>query len=164
MSLDGAAATKMIAVVAYVVVAVACAPGTAGTPKRGSAMPASIIDPYLTIHDALAGDSVTGVRTAAGDMATAATALGAPAMKIYTAAISLSAAAQAVEPDIQDVRAKFGVLSDSLVTYMKGEGVSAPDGVRTAYCPMANKSWLQKGDSISNPYYGKEMPSCGDFR
>jgi hypothetical protein len=29
---------------------------------------------------------------------------------------------------------------------------------------MANKPWLQKGDTLSNPYYGKEMPTCGNFR
>lgn len=143
--------------------AVACAP-TAGTPKAGSTMASSIIDPYLRIDEALASDSVDGVRAAAGDMATAATALGAPAMKVYTAAVSLSSAAQAVEPDIKDVRAKFGVLSDSLVTYMNGEGLKAPDGVRTAFCPMVQKPWLQKGDTIANPYYGKDMPSCGEFR
>jgi membrane fusion protein, copper/silver efflux system len=141
----------------------ACAP-TAGTPKSGSAMPVSIVDPYLKIHDALADDRVDGVRAAAGDMATAATALGAPAMKVYTAALSLSGAASAPEPDIVDVRARYGALSEALVTYMKGENLTAPEGVRTAYCPMAEKPWLQKGDTIANPYYGKSMPTCGDFR
>jgi hypothetical protein len=142
----------------------ACAPGTTGTPKAGSQMPASIVEPYLKIQEALAGDSLDGVRAAAGEMATAGTALGAPAMKVYTAALSLSGAAQAPEPDIKEVRARFGVLSDALVTYMKGENLSAPEGVRTAYCPMAEKPWLQRSGTISNPYYGKEMPSCGDFR
>ena len=141
----------------------ACAP-TTGTPKAGSQMSASIVDPYLKIHDALAADSLDGVQAAAGDMAAAATVLGAPAMKVYTAALSLSGAAQAPEPDIKDVRARFGALSDALVTYMNGENLTAPDGVRTAYCPMVQKPWLQKGDTISNPYYGKEMAGCGDFR
>jgi hypothetical protein len=47
---------------------------------------------------------------------------------------------------------------------MKGIGVKAPDGVRTAYCPMAQKPWLQRGDTLANPYYGKAMPTCGEFR
>jgi hypothetical protein len=141
----------------------ACAP-SAGTPKSGSTMPASIIDPYLRIHDALADDSVDGIRAAAGDMATAATALGAPAMKVYTAALSLSGAASAPEPDISSVRDRYGALSEALVTYIKGEKLNVPEGVRTAYCPMAEKPWLQKGDSIANPYYGKQMSTCGEFR
>lgn len=149
--------------VALALIAAACAP-TAGTPKAGSPMPASIVDPYVTIHDALAADTLNGVHAAAGQIATASTALGAPAMKIDTAALALSAAAEAAEPDIKDVRAKFGVLSDAIVTYMNGENLTAPEGVRTAYCPMAQKPWLQKGDTIANPYYGSSMPTCGEFR
>jgi hypothetical protein len=155
---------RLIGLIAFAAAAAACAPGAGSTPKPGSAMPASIIDPYLKIHAALAIDSVDGVRSAAGELATSATVLGAPAMKIYTAALSLSGAAQASEPDIKDVRAKFGVLSESIVTYMTGENLTAPDGVRTAYCPMVHKPWLQKDGAISNPYYGKEMSTCGDFR
>ena len=141
-----------------------CAPSAGMTPKAGTAMSASIIQPYLKIHDALADDQVDGIKAAAGEIATAATALGAPAMKIDTTALQLSAAAEAIPADLKDVREKFGALSDALVTYMTGEKLPAPEGVRTAFCPMAQKPWLQKGDTISNPYYGKEMPSCGDFR
>jgi hypothetical protein len=137
----------------------ACAPGAKQTPKSGSAMPVSIIDPYLNIHDALAVDSLEGVRQNAGDLATAATALGAPAMKIDTAAVQLAAAG-----DLDAARDRFGVLSDAIVTYMKGLGLTAPEGVRTAYCPMAQKPWLQRGDTLANPYYGKAMPTCGEFR
>jgi hypothetical protein len=47
---------------------------------------------------------------------------------------------------------------------MDGLHLKAPDGVRTAYCPMAKKSWLQKGDTLANPYYGTSMPTCGEFK
>ena len=30
------------------------------------------------------------------------------------------------------------------------------------YCPMVNKQWLQKGETVSNPYYGKAMLTCGE--
>jgi Cu(I)/Ag(I) efflux system membrane fusion protein len=142
----------------------ACAPTTAGTPKIGSAMPASIVDPYLKIQSALADDSVQGVHMAAGELVTAATALGAPAMRIDTAAISLAAASEAAQPDLADIRTKFGTLSEALVTYVTGEKLALPAGVKTAWCPMVEKPWMQKGETISNPYYGKEMSTCGDFR
>jgi hypothetical protein len=29
---------------------------------------------------------------------------------------------------------------------------------------MAQKPWLQRGDTLANPYYGKAMPTCGEFR
>jgi hypothetical protein len=38
----------------------------------------------------------------------------------------------------------------------------APDaGVSVAFCPMAQHYWLQRGEHIENPYYGKAMPDCG---
>jgi hypothetical protein len=147
-----------------VVSALGCAPMVGTTPAGGSAMPASIIDPYLAIQTALADDSTENVKANAGNIATAATGLGAPAMKIDTAALQLSAAAEAVPPDIEKVREKFGLLSEALDTYMTGLKLSGGDGVRVAYWPMANKPWLQKGDTLANPYYGKEMPTCGNFR
>jgi hypothetical protein len=149
----------LIPTLALLLATTACAPGAKETPKSGSAMPASIIDPYLTIHDALAVDSIEGVRQNAGEIATAATALGAPAMKIDTAAVQLAAAG-----DLEAARDRFGALSEAITTYMTGLGLTAPDGVRTAYCPMVHHPWLQRGDTLANPYYGKAMPTCGDFR
>ena len=122
-------------------------------------MPASILDPYLRIQEALADDSIATVRADAGAITTAAAALGAPAMKIDTAAVQLAAA-----NDLEAAREKFGVLSEAIRNYMSGFQLKAPEGVRAAYCPMARKPWLQKGDAIANPYYGKDMLTCGEFR
>jgi len=143
---------------AAAIVACAPAPQTSNTPAAGSTMPASIIDPYLTIQDGLARDSIDNLRANAGNIATAATALGAPAMKIDTAALQLASAG-----DLADARAKFGVLSEAIVAYKDGLHLTAGDGVKQAFCPMAAKPWLQKGETISNPYYGSSMPTCGSF-
>jgi hypothetical protein len=134
------------------------------TPESGTAMPASIMDPYLEIESALADDRTDNIKANAGNIATAATALGAPAMKIDTAALQLSAAAEAPTPDIQSLRDKFGVLSEAIDTYMTGLKITPPAGVKVAFCPMVNKPWLQKGDTLANPYYGKDMSTCGNFR
>ena len=144
--------------------AAGCAPTVGKTPDSGAAMPSSIIDPYLEIQSALADDSTANIKANAGNIATAATALGAPAMKIDTAALSLSAVASAPEPDIHAVRERFGVLSEAIDTYMTGLKLTPPTGVRVAYCPMVEKPWLQKGDALANPYYGSEMPTCGNFK
>jgi len=127
-------------------------------------MPASIMEPYLAIQEALAGDSTDQVKANAGNIATAATALGAPAMKIDTSALQLAGSLDAEQPDIKVVRERFGVLSEAIDTYMTGLKLKAPEGVKAAYCPMVRKPWLQRGDTINNPYYGKEMQTCGDFR
>jgi len=131
----------------------------AATPAPGSEMPRSILDPYLKIQRALADDSLDGVKANAGNIATAATALGAPAMKIDTAALQLAAAGE-----LEDARVKFGALSEAIDTYATGLKLKMPEGVRVAFCPMAQKPWMQEGSALNNPYYGKSMPTCGAFR
>jgi hypothetical protein len=135
------------------------APQTSNTPAAGSQMPRSIVDPYLKIQTALADDSMDGVKQNAGEIATAATALGAPAMKIDTTAVQLASTTE-----LADARDRFGALSEAIDSYMTGLKVTPPDGVRVAVCPMVHKPWLQEGSAIANPYYGKEMPTCGSFR
>ena len=143
------------------VVASACAPApqTANTPAPGSTLSASIVDPYLKIQEALADDKMDGVKENAGQVATASAALGAPAMKIDTAAVQLASASE-----IEDARTKFATLSEAVDDYMTGLHLKAPEGVRVAFCPMVQKPWLQKGEAIENPYYGKEMLTCGTLR
>jgi membrane fusion protein, copper/silver efflux system len=131
----------------------------AATPAPGSEMPRSIVDPYLKIQLALADDSMDGVKANAGNVATAASGLGAPAMKIDTAALQLASATE-----LDDARVKFGALSQAIDTYMTGLKLTMPEGVRVAFCPMAQKPWLQEGSAINNPYYGKSMQTCGAFR
>jgi hypothetical protein len=142
-------------------VTAACAPApqTGNTPAAGAEMPRTIVDPYLKIQSALASDSMDEVKANAGNIATAATSLGAPAMKIDTTAVQLASATE-----IADARDKFGALSDAIDTYMTGLHLTPPDGVKVAFCPMVRKPWLQEGATIANPYYGKEMPTCGSFR
>ena len=122
-------------------------------------MSQAIVEPYLKIQTALANDSIGEVKASAGNVATAATTLGAPAMRIDTAAVQLVAAA-----DLADAREKFGTLSDAVVAYMDGLHIAPPDGVRIAFCPMAKKPWLQEGSTLANPYHGSAMPTCGSFR
>ena len=135
------------------------APMTDTTPKAGGEMSRAVLDPYLKIQAALADDSMDGVKANAGNIATAATSLGAPAMKIDTTAVQLASAAQ-----IDDAREKFGALSVAIDTYMTGLKLKAPEGVKVAFCPMVQKPWLQADATINNPYYGKSMQTCGSFR
>ena len=150
---------RLVCVMALAAAAFACAPGAAETPKEGSPLPKSIVDPYVKIQESLAKDSLDGVHQHAGEIATAATSLGAPAMKIDTAAVQLASAAE-----IEDARNKFGTLSDAIVAYVDGLKLTLPEGIRVATCPMKQKPWLQAGADIANPYFGASMPTCGSFR
>jgi hypothetical protein len=135
------------------------APATSNTPEGGSPMPPSIVDPYLKIQTALYGDSLDEVKANAGNIATAATPLGAPAFRIGTAAVQLSSATE-----LADARAKFATLSDVILTYMDGLHLTPPEGVYVAFCDTTRKQWLQEGESIANPYDGSSAPSCGSLR
>jgi hypothetical protein len=135
------------------------APATSNTPEGGSPMPSSIVDPYLKIQTALYGDSLDEVKANAGNMATAATPLGAPAFRIGTAAVQLSSATE-----LADARARFATLSDVLVTYMDGLHLTPPEGVYVAFCDTTRRQWLQEGGSIANPYDGSSAPACGSLR
>lgn len=153
--------TRHHVVAAAVVIASACAPApqTSNTPAPGSTLSASIVDPYLKIQQALADDKMDGVKENAGQVATASASLGAPAAKIDAAAVQLVSATE-----IDDARSKFATLSEAIDAYMTGLHLKAPEGVRVAVCPMVQKPWLQKGEAIENPYYGKEMLTCGSLR
>lgn len=75
--------------------------------------------------------------------------------------ITERARALAGATDLDTAREALGELTRPLVRYRKLIGAT---DVRVAYCPMAKKSWLQKDETeIGNPYYGQEMPGCGDF-
>jgi hypothetical protein len=145
-----------------VMIALACAacnrPATSADPA-GAEMSRAVIDPYLKIGAALASDSMEGVTANAGDIATAASGLGALAFKIDTAAAQLTGAG-----DLADARAKFGVLSEAIDSYMTNRHLASPAGVRVAFCPMALKPWLQQDGDLRNPYYGSQMLTCGSFR
>jgi hypothetical protein len=135
------------------------APATSNTPDEGAPMPPSIVDPYLKIQTSLYGDTLDEVRANAGNIATAATPLGAPAFKIGAAAVQLASATE-----LPDARAKFGMLSDAIITYMDGLHLTPPEGVHIAQCETTRAQWLQEGDSISNPYDGASAPACGSLR
>jgi len=115
-----------------------------------------IVDPYLRIQRALNIDSLDAVKVDARQIAAAAAKLGAPGTPMQTAAGELERAA-----DLKTARAAFGNLGDAVMIYAKDSGSSIADAVKVAYCPMAQKYWLQTGETIRNPFYGKSMSDCG---
>jgi hypothetical protein len=75
----------------------------------------------------------------------------------------MQAAASALQEaaDLKAARAAFGKLGDALMQQAKDSGTPLGDDVKVAYCPMVQKYWLQKGEAIRNPFYGKQMSDCG---
>jgi hypothetical protein len=117
----------------------------------------TMLDPYFRIQTALSDDKTDGVKADAAAIAAAAGSLGEPGAPIVQAATNLAAAA-----DLAAARLAFSRLSDAVIAYSESTKTNPGDGVTVMYCPMADKQWMQKGESVSNPYYGKSMLTCGE--
>ena len=68
--------------------------------------------------------------------------------------------------DIEEQRSHFKHLSAHLSKAIKLFGVNQK--VYEQFCPMADNNngayWLSLEKKINNPYFGKEMPSCGEVK
>ena len=118
-----------------------------------------VVGSYLEIHSQLVTDKFDGVKPAATALATRAEAMGEAGAAIAKAARTVAAAA-----DLKAARDSFGPLTDAVVAAAKADGWKDLGDVKLAYCPMVKQSWLQKEDTIRNPYYGTAMSGCGEFR
>jgi protein SCO1/2 len=114
-----------------------------------------VVDPYLRIQEALRQDSVEGIAAHARTISVAAAKLG-PGAERVRAAVALFGAA-----DLPSARAAFAELGDAIISLARDLGASLGVHVKKAYCPMAGKYWLQEGEKIQNPFYGRSMLECG---
>ena len=116
----------------------------------------AIVDAYLRIQQALHADATERIREPAGVIETEARNLASVGEPIRTSAAALMRA-----DDLKAARAAFGTLGDAIMSYVKASGSRYGDGVTAAFCPMVQKYWLQRGDTVQNPFYGKAMSDCG---
>lgn len=130
---------------------------------------------YETVRLALLNDTLDGVTESARAIETTARELAAD-FDAATAGVSADSAADAAAllpeiaeqaralaaaEDLEAAREALGELTKPLVRYHKLTGAT---DVQVAFCPMVNKTWLQKDDeTIGNPYFGQKMPGCGSF-
>ena len=119
----------------------------------------AIVGSYLQIHAQLASDKLTDVKTPAAAIAKQAASLGDPGAPIAKAAKAMSGAA-----DLKAAREAMGPLSDAIIAAAKAEGYKDLSDIRVVYCPMVQKSWIQKDKDIKNPYFGPDMLACGEFK
>ena len=115
-----------------------------------------IVDPYLRIQLALNGDSLRDSRNDARSIAAEAGTLGPRGADIDAASREFQKAV-----DLKTARTAFARLGDAIMAYARVTGAGIGDDVKVAYCPMVQKYWLQRGETIQNPYYGTKMSDCG---
>lgn len=97
---------------------------------------------YETVRAALAVDNLAGAKAAAANIAA-----------------SVPAAQLAKATSLNAARVAFKKLSEDAVQIAKGQ-----EGFYVATCPMVGSDWVQTTDKISNPYLGREMPTCGSIK
>jgi len=114
----------------------------------------SVMTPYLQIHDALAKDSMDGVSAAASALGKAA-----QSDKMFPSELGQEAQTLAQAKDLGTARDAFKPLSETLI---KAIGNNHGTYVEV-YCPMAKAHWLQTGTTVSNPYFGASMSTCGSI-
>jgi hypothetical protein len=95
---------------------------------------------YEKVRSALAADDLAAAKTAAGDLGEEGAAL-------------------AKSNSLKEARAVFEKLSDKAKHLAAGQS-----GYYVVNCPMLKKDWVQTSEKISNPYYGKEMATCGEIK
>ena len=121
----------------------------------------NIVESYLQIHAQLSADKTDAVKPAATEIARHADAMGPGG-----AAIAKAATAVAAARDLKTAREAFGPLSEAVRAAVDASGPATAKelGLKLAFCPMVNRSWLQKDEKIRNPYYGSAMLECGEFK
>jgi hypothetical protein len=119
-----------------------------------------VVTSYLEIQSNLATDRFDGIKPPARTLAAQAKTLRQGGAPIAKAAAALEQAA-----DLNAARLAFGDLSDAVIARLGAEDAKEVRGsLRLAYCPMVRKSWMQREEQLRNPYFGKSMLTCGEFR
>lgn len=109
----------------------------------------AILKAYLALHASLvAGDAKWAT--------THATALAA----VSGAAPELAKSIANYPTDIATQRKRFSAVSEAAIGLAARSGDAAA-GLHVVFCSMAPGRWLQRGVLIKNPYYGKDMLTCG---
>ncbi len=123
-----------------------------------------VLTAYFTLKNDLVTDNSATAKTHAIELAAAIKAV--PADKIpaeQLAAwkkIQLSTTRIGEAKDIDTQRDYFAVLSDNMIAVTKALKVNTAP-VYQQYCPMKKVNWLSEVSAIKNPFYGKQMPTCG---
>jgi hypothetical protein len=79
---------------------------------------------------------------------------------------SLSGASQRLATlavdDLAEVRSAFGEVSRAMISVLSA-APSLQEGLHLFECPMAEgyQKWVQSDESVTNPYMGSKMPTCG---
>lgn len=136
-----------------------------------SSVKQSMLSGYYKIKDALVSSDANAAAAAAreflkvstGADLNALTAEEAAAIKGCTVILNFDARHISESKDIAHQREHFASLSQSFFKLAKSVKLTDQPGYYD-YCPMNRTYWLSADQAIKNPYYGKQMLTCGSIK
>jgi len=126
----------------------------------------TVLVEYLKIQEALAADTTEGIEGAVQAIQTSAKTLhpghaaGGHAEHYKNIPQDLLAACERFHDaeDIGSIRQAFKDLSKPVSMWVT---MAKPEHTSVMYCSMEKAGWVQRGSKVANPYFGKQMASCG---
>ena len=126
-----------------------------------------LLDQYLYLTRAMAGDDDAGTKEAVSKLIAFSST---PEFSAYADTEGLSEWIEGPKYwsnlSRKDIQGDFETASQVMVDFAKKHKTTKSDStltVITAFCPMAPGRWIQTEETVSNPYYGSEMLTCGVF-
>lgn len=150
------------------ILTIACLLSVAGWAQTPKSALEPLLTQYYAIKDALVMDDGNSASQKAGELQkalkgideTKLTAKEQKAFKPLKEKLAFDAEHIADTKDIGHQRDHFSSLSGNMVKLAKA--VKLTDGAAyQMYCPMKKTVWLSSEDKVMNPYFGKQMQSCG---
>ncbi len=139
-------------------------PPFAPLPERALGPARSTLGAYEAMRAAFAADDLAGAKAQVAALADGAMNAATDGGAAQKALVDLAAAARAVgaAADMDGARLRFGDLSKRVVALLVGEP-KLREGRHLFMCPMASgyKKWVQTTPALTNPYWGKQMLTCG---
>ncbi|MHC5026605.1 MAG: efflux RND transporter periplasmic adaptor subunit [Planctomycetota bacterium] len=146
--------------------------GRVEAPERFVSSLTPVYAAYLDAQEALADDDLETYQFAWEDLV-AAVGFVEETGVVGEALGAWRRAAVKLTPDgpaesIDDARAAFEHMSNAVIALEATFGHAGRSTWHVAHCPMAfdfkGAVWLQRGETIDNPYFGAEMLRCGTLR
>ncbi len=153
-----------VLVLALVTSALSLKAQDAGTNKAVN----NVFATYFTLKNDLVADNSAAAKTHAVELAGVVKAVTTEklsaeqqvAWKLNAAKLQLAATKLNEAKDIDTQREYFAVLSKTLTDAVKALKINT-SVIYVQYCPMKKVSWLSEAAAIKNPFYGKQMLTCG---
>ncbi len=128
----------------------------------------SVFTSYFSLKNDLASDNSAAAKTHAAELSGLVKAVSAEKLnaeqqatwKLNAPKLQLAATKLNDTKDIDTQREYFAVLSKTLTDVIKSLKINT-SAIYVQYCPMKKVSWLSETAAIKNPFYGKQMLTCG---